>query len=145
MNSTGRVFFNVLFVISILASGCAPSTFIRTSLGEWRVVEVREGLSREQLWQNVADIVAKSYDIEVIDKDSGYIRTAWMFTTTGKVNEQYRARVIIKISPLADKIEIKTDAHWYDRWRESWIMGQDTALMEQVYGDIQGTVGRVIK
>ena len=126
-----------------LLSGCAPATFVRTSLATWKVVEFRPGIERDEAYNRVADTIAKNYDIEVIDKDSGYIRTAWMFTTTGKVRENYRTKVVAKIPASNDKVEIKTEAHWYDPVRESWVMGLDTALLEQVYQDIQGTVGRV--
>ena len=100
-------------------------------------------LTRDDAWRLIADTLAKNYDIEVINKDSGYIRTGWMFTRTGKVNERYRTKIIAKIPLSDDRVEIKTEAHWLSD--NGWVAGYDTIMMEEVYSDIQGSVGRVTR
>ena len=129
----------------LIFQGCSPPNFVKTSLANWKSIEFRPNLERDEAWHRISDTLAKNYDLEVIDKDSGYIRTAWMFTTSGKVDENYRARVITNIPVSNDKVEVKIDAHWFDPWKENWIMGYDTMLLEQVYTDLQGTVGRVAR
>ena len=131
-----------LSVVAIIV-GCAPTSFVKTSVADWKTVEFRPNLERESAWRMIADTLAKNYDIEVIDKDSGYIRTAWMHTTTGKVNERYRTRIISKIPLSDDRVEIKTEAHWLSD--SGWVAGYDTIMMDQVYSDIQGSVGRVTR
>jgi hypothetical protein len=124
--------------------GCSPQTFVKTSLANWKTIEFRPDLERDVAYHLIADTLAKNYDIEVVDKDSGYIRSGWMYTLTGKVNEKYRTRVIARIPPSADKVEVKTDAHWLGMGG-SWIPGYDTMLLEQVYTDLQGVVGRTVR
>jgi len=123
--------------------GCSPPTFVKTSVANWKTIEFRPDLDRDDAWHRIADTLAKNYDIEVIDKESGYIRSGWMYTLSGKINENYRTRVIAKIPVSDNKVEIKIDAHWFDS--SNWIPGYDTLLLDQVYTDIQGSVGRVTR
>ena len=127
----------------VIFSGCSPPTFVRTSVANWKTVEFRPGLEREDAWHRIADTLAKNYDIEVIDKESGYIRSGWMYNLSGKINENYRTRVIVNIPVSNDKVELKIDAHWFDS--SNWIPGYDTLLLNQVYTDVQGSVGRVTR
>jgi len=124
--------------------GCSPQTFVKTSLANWKTIEFRPGLDRDDAYHLIADTLAKSYDIEVVDKDSGYIRSGWMYTLTGRINQNYRTRVIARIPPSSDKVEIKTDANWLDM-SGNWLPGYDTMLLQQVYTDLQGVIGRTVR
>ena len=130
---------------AIAVAGCSPSTFVRTTDVGWKTIEFRPDLDKDQAWQRIADTIAKNYDMEVIDRDSGYIRTGWMYTLSGKVTDNYRTRVITNIPLENDRVEMKTDAHWFNPWSEQWVVGYDTALLNQVYTDLQGRVGRVTR
>lgn len=122
--------------------GCAPSSFVRTAEADWRVVEFRPELTRDGAWQSIADVIALQHDIEYLDKDSGYMRTGWMYTQHGSEKERYRTRVIVKIPPTNDMARIKTDAQWLSPMG-LWVLGTDTAELEETYGDLQGVIGRV--
>ena len=135
--------FLLISLVCLFSIGCAPKSFIKTSVAEWRTIQVRPGLDKNQVWDHLTDITAKTYDLEVINKDSGYIRSAWMYTLLGTINDRYRTRLVAKIKSDGKAIEIKTDAHWL--MDGSWVAGYDTILLEQAYMDMQGMIGRVTR
>jgi len=143
MISRGFWTIGILAIVLFVAPGCktAPETFIKTMEPGWKTVEVREGMEKEELWHAVLDTVARKYDIEVIAKDSGYLRSAWLHQITGTLREDYRSRIIVKFSQDWKKVDIKIESHFLVGG--SWVIGYDFALLEDVYGDIQGKVGSV--
>jgi len=147
------LFIVVVFILFLIA-GCArlPETFIRTynEPGIWKSIEVREGISRDELWRTVVDAISQKLDLEVIEKESGYLRTSWKFTYIkagfrgGGVSDRYRSRIILKFTGENWKIlRVKCESHWLDSGRSSWIVGYDSLLLEDVFGDLQGRLGRV--
>ncbi len=136
---------------TVLMIGCGgglrpPPTFIRTldEAGTWRSIEVRSGLEGDELWTTTVDAMARSFDLEVMDKPSGYIRTSWKFTfiRSGEVIDRYRARIVVKFQGTDwTTLEVKSEANWLsDR---GWEVGYDSRLLEDVFGDLQGRLGRV--
>jgi len=138
------------FLIAGLIAGCArrpgwPDTFQRTldEAGVWKTIEVREDLSKDDLWRSVVDSIAQKFDLEVVEKDSGYLRTSWKYTAVrGHITPMYRSRIVLKIPGGSREIvQVKCESNWTQGY--GWIVGYDTRVLEDVYGDIQGRVGRV--
>ena len=142
-----RLFSLVMGALIIAGCSSLPRTFVATrgDVGEWKVLEIREGLSNEQAWNIFVDTLSQKYDLEVIQKDGGYIRTAWKYTHLDgdKVSDRYRTRFVAKLSgsPTWEKARLKCESNWMED--EGWISGYDTHLLEEIYGDIQGKIGRV--
>jgi len=147
-------YFSIFVAFIFLVAGCArlPDTFIRTydEPGVWKSIEVKEGMSKDELWRTVVDAISQKFDLEVIEKESGYLRTSWKFTYIesgfrgGGVSDRYRSRIILKFTEENWKIlRVKCESHWLDSGRSSWIIGYDTLLLEDVFGDLQGRLGRV--
>jgi hypothetical protein len=143
-----KIVFTIFLTILVASVfGCGglkpPDTFRRTldEPGIWKSINVRESLTKGVVWKTTVDAISQKYDLEVIDKESGYIRTAWKYiVTSGRENQRYRTRVIIKF--LSDEVlQIKTEANWLED--EGWVIGFDTQTLEDVYGDMQGRIGRV--
>ena len=140
---------NILIAAALVIAGCSsmPRTFVanRSDTAEWKVLEIREGLSNDQAWAIYVDTLSQKYDLEVIQKDGGYIRTAWKFTFQDgeKISDRYRTRFVVKLSgtPNWDKAQLKCESNWLED--EGWIAGYDSHLLEEMYGDIQGKIGRV--
>ena len=105
------------FLVSTL-TGCAPRSFVRSAPG-WKTIELRSGLTTDydQAWRTTVDTVARNWDIEILDKDSGYLRTAWLHGISGASYERYRGRLTIKYpdSKNPTKLEVKTDAQWLEK------------------------------
>lgn len=145
-----------IFVIMI-CSGCItnvpPVTWVETVDPGWKVIDLREDMDYETAWQTLIDRIRKSYDIEIVDKDSGYLRTGWIHTSTGSSRSDYRTRITVKFSTDKKNLEIKTDAMFHKEQRGAlsgrlirdygWIPGTDPQLMSDVYGDISALLGRV--
>lgn len=129
-----------------------PENFIRTfdESGTWKSIEVKKDITRDEKWRIVVDTLSQEFDLEIIAKDSGYLRTSWKYTYVesdmrGKfVSDRYRSRIIIKFEGEDWKIlRVKCESHWLDKRRRSWIAGFDTLILEEVYGDLQGRLARV--
>jgi hypothetical protein len=99
----------------------------------------------EAAWQEVTDVLAKKFELEMISKDGGYLRTSWIYTwwKVGERTENYRVRAIVKFSPDGRKVDIKTEAN-YLRGKQ-WLVGSDTRLLETVKTDIMGVIGRTTR
>ena len=126
-------------------TGGIPHSFVRVMEPTWATIEVRDGLSFEKAWQEVIDVLAKKFELEMISKDGGYIRSSWVYTwwKAGELTENYRVRTIIKFSPDHKVINIKTEANYLKGGE--WLIGTDTRLLQTVKTDIMGVVGRTTK
>jgi len=139
-------------LVCLVIVGCAsrasrekkePSSFVKTMEPSWASVEVQEDLDYEKAWASVVDLLVKKFDLEVLSKENGYIRTAWLYTWTGILREDYRVRVTAKFSQDRSKVEIKSEANY--KTRDGWIIGSDTALLRTLKQDIMGLIGRVTR
>lgn len=130
-----------LFLIVVVLIACAPSSFVRQAPG-WKNIEIREGLSYDDAWAKIVDVITAKYDIEIIDKASGYIRTAWQLgIVKGTRADRYRGRITIKVIQKENILKVKTEAHWFSP-QGGWIEGQDSSFTRDVYSALMGTVGR---
>lgn len=139
-------FRNVVVALGVafLLAGCAtPKTFVKTLEPTWATVELRTDMPYEKAWDSVVDIMVKRFDLEILSKDDGYIRTGWLYTWTGKLMENYRVRVTIKFSPDHTKVEVKSEAEFGGQGQ--WVTGYDTRLLETLKSDIMGSIGRTTR
>jgi len=71
-------------------------------------IKVRDGMSEIDAWRRIAQIVTGYFDvIEISDRETGYMRTAWYLKTFA--TSTIRTRVLIKLAnddPLTYKIKI---------------------------------------
>jgi hypothetical protein len=151
-------FSKIIFIISILTLfiGCAskPSTFVEThdEVGVWKSIQLHGnyGMFRNrnrEVWRRVIDILSEKYDLEVLDRTSGYIRTSWKYLLDrDDSDKKYRSRVIIKmLGNIWHTAKLKTEAQWFDDGNDSWITGYDSVILEEIYKDVQGRIGTSIR
>lgn len=77
------------------------------------------------------DTVARQRDIELLDTDSGYLCTAWLYGISGGSYMRYRGRLTVKYREIKqpDKLEVRIQAGWLENARGSvWISGFDGVL-----------------
>jgi len=120
-----------------------PNTFVRTLEPAWASIQLKEKDTYLQSWNSVLDIFVRKFDIAIMEKDSGYIRTNWVYTSTGKLRGDYRVRVTAKFNPERTKVDIKTEASY--QLNNGWVQGSDTALLGTLKADIMGSVGRITR
>jgi len=134
----------LMLLAAVALVGCgSPKTFVRTMEPAWVSVEVRSDLKYDQAWESVVDTLVKRFDIEIMSRQDGYVRTTWLYTWTGKLKENYRVRVTGKFSPDHTKIEMKSEAEYGGPGQ--WVIGYDTRLLETLKTDIMGTIGRTTR
>jgi hypothetical protein len=133
----------LLVLVSLAITACVPHTFVRTMEPTWASIELREGLEGTAAWQEVCDTLGKLFDLEMLHQGSGYLRTGWLYTWTGRVTENYRVRVTVKFSPDWKKCEVKSEAEYGGA--SGWTMGYDSRLLETVKTDIMGRIGRTTR
>jgi len=112
-----RVVVFVLFILVGCVSGCLrpPPNFISThdEAGTWANIEVRDGLrkDKEALWRKTVDTLTAKFDLEVLEKESGYIRTSWKYTYVqgNQVVDRYRARIIVKFKGEVRRTSSRTE------------------------------------
>lgn len=144
-----RFLTSTLLVISftLLFTGCAsaPQSFIKSFEPSWTSIEMRENITLEDAWQQVVDILAKKFELEMISKDGYYIRTSWIYTwwKVGERTENYKVRALVKFSANGKNVDIKTEANYLED--DQWIVGYDNRLLETVKTDIMGVVGRTTR
>jgi hypothetical protein len=96
----------------------------------------------DKAFNEVLDVIAKRFEMDMINKEGGYGRTNWIYTWNlkGKYTEKYRTRVIFKFSADRTKVDIKTEAEMGGE--PQWIKGWDSRLLATIKQDIMGVVGR---
>jgi len=138
-------FFTLIGLVILLQScgSSKPSSFIQaTDGGTWTSILIREDLNYDKAFDEVLDICAKRFEMDLISKEGGYGRSQWIYTWNdkSKYNKKYRTRVVFKFSPDKTKVDIKTEAEYGGEPR--WKKGFDTLLLQTMKQDIMGVVGR---
>ena len=131
------------FLLLVVAGCVAPRTFVKTLEPTWASIELRKDITYVKAWEIVVDSLVKRFDLEILSKENGYLRTNWLYSWTGRLNERYRVRVTVKFSPDHRKIELKSEAEYGGAGM--WIMGYDTRLLETIKSDITGNIGRTTR
>ena len=144
-------FVSILVALSIAMltlNSCgvsAPRTFQRAvDGGSWSSVMLRDDLPYDKAFGEVMDVIGRRFELDMISKEGGYLRTNWIYTwnTRGKYTEKYRTRVVIKFNSDRTRVDIKTEAEFGGE--PKWVKGFDTALLAQTKQDIMGVVGRTV-
>ncbi len=132
-----------LMVGLMVVSAATPKSFQRIEKPQWSTIEVREGLDYDRTWNSTIDILINDFDILVISKDSGYLRTEWLYSYGGNYMAAYRVRATIRLAPDGRTIRLKTEAQVKDG--EDWIIGVDSRLVSTLKTDMMGTIGRTTR
>jgi hypothetical protein len=150
MNRTNATLV-VAAAMLLLGGGCSvtpPSTFVAihdTTRAGWKTIELREGLAYEDAWQKLVDVVAVKYDIETMDKNSGYLRSSWAYMTgrdpsTG-VPFTYGRRLTCDFSEDQKTLRLKTEAY-YEVPGYPTSYGLDSAFNDDAFTEVSGKLGR---
>ena len=135
----------ILFFTLLIGCASTPETFIMTSDPSWASIEIRDNLTLDEAWQQVVDVLAKKFELEMISKEGTYVRTSWIYTwwKVGQRTEDYRVRAIVKFSANGKNVDIKTEANYLED--DQWILGYDDRLLTTIKTDIMGAVGRTTR
>ena len=136
-----------IFITMSIVGCSAPSSFVRTSAG-WKTIEFNENIGDfDTAWQKCVDTIARDYDIEMMDKNSGYLRTSWIYGISGGIYNRYRGRITVKFSELTKPttVDVKTEAQWLSNESTGyWTPGFDRTFQRDVYTALSGRLGRTV-
>jgi hypothetical protein len=168
MNKYVRIFIflasALLVTASVLCAGDVPkalrSRFI-TGDAVWRELPVREDLQvqLDKCWQTMVNtILENNFDIAIMEKESGYIRTTW---NEGVVilggNWSYKVQISIKMvkvpidtkanpsGPEAlQKVRVQVAGEIAENKKgrlKSFFRGYDQILLQNLFQDLQAKLG----
>lgn len=126
--------FKLLLACSLFTLvGCislAPKGFVAQPAG-WNTIQMREKISKDQAWNTFVSVISENYDIEVMEKESGYLRTNWVVEGTTA------NRIIGKIESN-NTLRVKVESRYFDKVTGEWVTGYSTTVTETVKQDLSG-------
>ena len=129
----------LLLIASVsLFSGCgtgAPESFMRMTKQYWEVVDVKQSIKYDDAWQRVIYIVTKKFELEMISKEDGYVRSAFgpSYFTEDMTNDKYQVRIVAKFTPDRKKVEYKIESRiWTGK---IWENGSDVRVAANMRKD----------
>lgn len=108
---------------------------------EWAKIQLNDHLSYDQAFAMVLELVTDKYEMEMISKDGGYIRSAWNACKDkkGRKIKDQRFRVTIKFNHDRTQIQVKTECQHLKKGE--WEDGEDSVLSRQLKDDVRGVLG----
>ena len=135
-----KVLLFVMLSIFFCGSISAKKTWKRGE-AEWAKIQLNDKLSYDQAFGIVLELVSDKYEMEMISKDGGYMRSAWnqLRDRKGKKIKDQRCRITIKFNHDQTQLQVKTECQKLKKG--DWEDGEDTALSKQIKDDIRGVLG----
>ena len=130
----------VLAIGAMLLAGCASSNSWHKGQAEWMRVQIHENFDYNKAFATAVDLLSEKYEMEMINKDGGYARTAnnYYRKSNGRSDDKKRVRITLKFSHDRTQLSVKTDVQRLKggEWRD----GYDTKLGQQIREDLQGVL-----
>lgn len=130
----------------VCATGCttsAPKTFTRMAEPGWSAIEIREGVSYDDAWCTVFNLLSRTFDVDVAMKEEGYLRTEWLYSWSGKYDAGYTVRITVKFTDDRKRLDVKSEALL--GLGASKVLGVDSRLASTMKTDLMGTIGRTTR
>ncbi len=132
------------FALFLFFSGCgtsAPDSFMEVTKQYWDIVDVNPKLSYDEAWQRVVYIITKKFELEMISKDDGYVRSAYgpSYFSEAITNSRYHVRIVTKFTPNRKKVEFKIEAQVFDG--KVWVNGTDSRVAANMRKDFEFSLG----
>jgi hypothetical protein len=121
-----------------------PPTFIFTTSDTRmsRVIDVRDGLTKAQVFKAASDYLMEKYTVDVSDSRAGFLMTPWQNSLVrgGGPDLRYRTRLIIRVGDDGKKASVRAEANW--QRGEDWDVGYDTRMLEDALVELRTRIGR---
>lgn len=127
-----------LFVV--IALGCASVKGWHKGQAEWMRVLIHENFDYNHAFSTALDLLTEKYEMDMINKDGGYARTAWNYyrKSNGREDKKARVRVTLKFNHDRTQLSVKTEVQRLIR--DEWVDGYSDVLGKQIRNDIQGVL-----
>ena len=140
-----RTFFVVGCLLLFLAiGGCgggAPQSFMRMTKQYWEVVKIKPDITYNDAWERVIYIITKKFELEMISKEDGYVRSAFgpSYFTEDMQNDNYQVRIVGKFAPDRKKFEFKIESRVWDG--KIYQNGSDVRVAANMRKDFLNSLG----
>ena len=127
-----------LFVL--MAFGCASIQGWHRGQADWMRVQIHENFDYNKAFSTALDVLTEKYEMEMINKDGGYARTAWNYyrRTNGAFDDKARVRITLKFNHDRTQLSVKTEVQRLIN--HMWVDGYSDILGRQTRDDIQGVL-----
>lgn len=138
------VIIGYIFIAGMLISGCgggAPDSFMRMTKQYWEVVDIKPSIKYEDAWERVIYIITKKFELEMISKEDGYVRSAFgpSYFTEDMQNDKYQVRIVVKFTPDHRKMEFKIESRIWDG--KIFQNGSDVRVAANMRRDFMNSLG----
>ena len=122
-----------------------PPTFVKTTseTRTTRLIDVRDGMTKQQLFRTVSDWLSQKYSIDVSDPRAGFLMTPWQasYLRDGLPDLHYRTRVVIRfVGDDWKQVSARAEANW--QVGDEWDIGYDQQLLEDVIVELRTRIGK---
>jgi hypothetical protein len=111
-----------------------------------RVIDVREGLTKQAVFKLAADVLLVRYTVDVSDPHAGFLMTPWQATLSrnGVPELRYRTRIVIRfLGEEWKEVAVRAEANWQNG--DEWDVGYDETILDQIELDLRNKLGRTEK
>ena len=130
----------IFAIAAVCMASCISTSSWHKGQAEWMRVQIHQNFDYEKAFSTALDLLTEKYEMEMINKDGGYARSAWNYyrKSNGRTDKTMRVRVTMKFNYDRTQMSIKTEVQ--KLMRGEWIDGYDTKLGQQTREDIQGVL-----
>ena len=122
-----------LFLFLLFIIGCTAKEATWRALPEIRQTEY------ENAWSIIVGAVSEKYELEVIDANSGYLRSSWKEKKDWLGTKEYRTRVVVRVvsrEPL--KVKLKVEKQTWNSWTNDWLdAGNEEEFQSQLLEELE--------
>lgn len=124
----------------MIALGCASVKGWHKGQAEWMRVQIHENFDYNKAFSTALDLLTEKYEMEMINKDGGYARSAWNYyrKSKGVTDQKTRVRVTLKFNHDRTQLSVKTEVQRLIQ--DEWVDGYSDVLGRQTRDDIQGVL-----
>jgi hypothetical protein len=131
-------------VILLVLAGCglgAPDSFMQMNRQYWESMDIKQSVKYDDAWQRVIYIITKKFELEMISKEDGYVRSAYSqsYFLEDMQNERYQIRIVAKFTPDKKKFEFKIESRIWDG--KIWHNGSDIRVAANMRKDFLNSIG----
>jgi len=128
----------------IIVAGCglgAPDSFMQMNRQYWESMDIKSAYKYDDAWQRVIYIITKKFELEMISKEDGYVRSSYgqSYFTEDIQNERYQIRIVAKFTPDRKKFEFKIESRMWDG--KIWHNGSDVRVAANMRKDFLNSIG----
>jgi len=139
-----RLVQSIAAMTLFLFAGCglgAPDSFMQMNRQYWESMDVKSTVKYDDAWQRVIYIITKKFELEMVSKEDGYVRSSYgqSYFTEDLQNERYQIRIVAKFTPDRKKLEFKIESRMWDG--KIWHNGSDVRVAANMRKDFLNSLG----